>query len=662
MVCRKLVIGVSALALAAGSAGAETTVAGTNRSTITQTGTGNTANVNNIASGNDENASTVTQNGINNAATVEQVGDLNISRARQVGNDGRVTHRQNGDRNTADSEQTGDKHSSSVAQQGNDNFGAASQSGGDRNSSTIDQARAAANGRTARVTQRGSDNVSNIIQEGSQQVATVVQGTGSILSNGNMSGIQQRHRGQTAEVLLIEGSAAAGNTSWIGQENRLTGPSGFTSNNRANVAIRGFGNSSSISQDGDNNSARVTMLGGGAGGTDAETGRTQGNRSTVFQTGRGLTAIVAAGSSLAGEGQGNWTTISQTTGLAQPGEAGHHAIVWQTGNLDTSDIVQAETSDVLPVQRPISYSDGTSGRAVADVAQRSSRGAVIVRQAGDNAARVTQGLGSRSIARVEQDDAGDLGLTGDAGDAVNRAFNRAVVAQNGFRNDVSVRQHSINANAVIFQMPGSSYNQANIGQGVRGEETLEPVPAPEGANTRNLTAQVRQGGTRNHALVRQHGSSLQATVEQLGSGTEMLPNRATIRQRGEGNRAIARQGADVGSSDDAAPGAGEMGDEFYFRGGARSAEIAIIQSNSGNSATVEQRGRGQFARVEQSGARNTAAILQEAGGTNATAVIRQSGNDNSYTVTQNQPGQYLVVSQSGNNNSSTDVVQRGPRN
>ena len=67
-----------------------------------------------------------------------------------------------------------------------------------------------------------------------------------------------------------------------------------------------------------------------------------------------------------------------------------------------------------------------------------------------------------------------------------------------------------------------------------------------------------------------------------------------------------------------------------------------------------------MARIEQTGPRNRASILQEVGATNATAVIRQSGSDNSYSVTQTQPGQYLVVSQSGSNNAVTDVVRRGP--
>ncbi|MDP9415228.1 MAG: hypothetical protein M3Q08_14335, partial [Pseudomonadota bacterium] len=640
MARRNLLIGASVLAFAGGSAGAETTFFGTNQSTVVQTGFGNSANVNNKAPGNDDNASTVTQNGINNAASVEQVGDLNISRARQVGNDGKITHRQNGNRNTADSEQTGNDHSSTLTQQGNDNFGTAIQANGDRNSSTIDQARAFINGTRARVTQRGSDNSSNVTQEGSQQAATVVQGTASLFGNGNRSGISQRQSGQTAELFQLEGSTAAGNVSSILQENRITGGGGFNSNNRASVAMRGFGNESAVAQNGDNLLARVSMLGGGSASgaqTDTESGRTQGNRSSVTQTGRALTALVSAGSSLSGEGQGNLNTVEQTS-VVEPGEirASHRAVVWQMGAFDTNLIRQADRSTTRPVQQPINYSDGTRGRAVADVAQKGGRGSVEVHQFADNTARVTQGFGSRSGVRIEQVDAGDFEVSiASVPGSTLRAFNRAVVAQNGDNNSVDLAQDSVNANAVVFQMRASSFNSVIIAQGVQGPETLDPNnPTPIRGETFNLSAQVSQGGSRNSADIGQWGTNLQATVQQLGSGSADMLNRVHVRQRGQANRATARQGAGAGPSASTDPASGQSGDEFFFPGGARSAEIAIIQSNFGNSASVEQHGRGQFGRIEQSGARNTASILQDVAATNATAVIRQSGNDNSYSITQ----------------------------
>jgi hypothetical protein len=115
----------------------------------------------------------------------------------------------------------------------------------------------------------------------------------------------------------------------------------------------------------------------------------------------------------------------------------------------------------------------------------------------------------------------------------------------------------------------------------------------------------------------------------------------------------------VGPSAAADPGSGQSGDPFFFAGGARSAEINILQSGSSNRATVEQRGRGQLARIEQGpGSGNAATILQEVNATNGTAIILQTGSNNTYDVVQTGAGQYVLVRQTGNNNTVTNVVQR----
>ena len=75
------------------------------------------------------------------------------------------------------------------------------------------------------------------------------------------------------------------------------------------------------------------------------------------------------------------------------------------------------------------------------------------------------------------------------------------------------------------------------------------------------------------------------------------------------------------------------------------------------SARIEQRGRGQFALIDQNGF-NKASILQDVNATNATAVITQSGSANVYNVVQTQAGQYINVSQTGTDNSITDVINR----
>jgi hypothetical protein len=651
---RNLGVGMSVLAFAAAPAAGQTS---TNQSAVTQTGTGNQANVDNNRPGNDNNASTVVQNGIANLADVEQVSDLNISRVRQIGDDNRADHRQNGNRNTADTEQNGNRHVSNVVQRGDDHLAIVLQSGGNRNSSTVRQSEDSTGRRlTARVTQHGSDNVSEVVENGSDHVVRVVQGSAQTLpSQGNRSQISSAGNGNSVELFQFEGTAAAGNVSTISQNGSASS---------ASVALRGFGNASGVNQSGNNNFARVTMLGGGAGTVlDAETGRGEGNRSAVTQSGSGVAAAVTAGALTAGEGLGNLTTVQQTgTGTVVAAGRNHRADVWQYGTYETIAIRQADSSPDRPTQQPTEYSDGTRGRAVANIAQRSLRGSIDVRQFGDSNARVTQGLGSRSVAQVNQVDAGDFEVA--VPEQTLRAFNRAVVAQNGDGNRIYVGQDSINASATIFQTVGSSSNAITIFQ---GEPVAEVAvvgelnqPKRTGSGTLNLTAQVTQSGTRNNGFVGQWGSNLQATIEQRGSGTEARLNIVGIEQRGQSNRATARQTAGVGPSAATDPASGQSGDERFFAGGTRSAEIRIFQQNTGNSATVEQRGRGQVALLVQTGDSNIGSILQLEDAANATAILRQSGNRNSYSIEQSRAGEYISVSQSGNDNTVSNVIRRGP--
>ncbi len=548
-------------------------------------------------------------------------------------------------RSTVSQSDTSNSANVSNAAAGNDDNSSGVAQNGNNNAVTVDQV--------------GDTNSSAVTQEGSQHSARVVQGSSvSTASNGNSSSIIQRlSSGNHAEIFQFEGSAAAGNVSFIRQENPGDSASA-NANNRASVAMRGFGNQSRLEQNGQNNSARVTLLGGGTAAgaqTDLETGRTQGNSSSISQSGEGpdigrdLTAIVSVGSVAAGEGQGNRSDLIQTG-------VNHRAEVWQRGLFDSLTIRQMNVGDASGFVDPIkTYSDGVKGRALANVAQKGLRNSAVVAQYGDNSARVTQGLGTRSSVSVRQLDTGDL--TPSANNPTGRAFNTAAIAQSGNGNAIDLAQEAVNASAAIWQMARSSFNRVSV---LQGPSTTYPTGAisPQGAE--NARAKVAQGGTRNETMVIQHQFGAQALVEQLGSGTADLPNLAVIIQQGDNNQATARQTAAVGPSHASGPASGQSGDDFYFAGGARSAEIAIVQRSRGNSATVEQRGRGQVAGIGQAGENNRATILQDGAATNATAVILQTGNGNSYSVTQSQPGHYLVVSQTGNNNAATSIVERGP--
>jgi len=118
----------------------------------------------------------------------------------------------------------------------------------------------------------------------------------------------------------------------------------------------------------------------------------------------------------------------------------------------------------------------------------------------------------------------------------------------------------------------------------------------------------------------------------------------------------------------ASPAAGTPGDPAFPNAraaGRNTAEIVIMQTGRDpetgltavNSATVEQRGDGQYARISQDGRGNEAGILQEAGATNSVAIIEQAGIANSFFITQAQAGQYLRVRQNGSGN---QLIGSGP--
>jgi hypothetical protein len=655
---KALLLGISLAALAAGTAQSQTT---TNSSQFNQTGTGNTATIDNAVVGNSNNSGTVIQNGTNNSATIIQRNSFNRSFIQQIGTLNQAASRQVGTSNAADSRQSGDFNGSFVTQIGDGNSSTAVQVG-IYNSSTVRQGFAVeanvpegearpANSNVAAVDQNGSGLSSLINQRASSAVGPAASNNtssvfqrSSITSNAiqQVSQITQESRGNYAELFQFEGSTAAPNSSTIVQRYSAAPSSNPLSGNAASVAQRGAGNQSRVTQDGLRNAAQVRTQGGGTAAGD-------GNSNVISQTGNDLAAQLTVGRS-------NVPAVGNSATLIQTGNA-NSAIVYQFGTHDHANISQADGPNTG------TSSSGAAARAVAGVYQNAVRDSATVQQVGDNFADVTQAFGSDSAVTVQQQDAGDLNGA--------RAFNSAIVAQYGTNNRVTVGQDALNAQATAWQKVGSTNNSTEISQGTgrTGLTSTAGTPGfpagPVGAGTVNVLANVTQAGSYNDTTIYQDGASLRAEANQNGSGTSSLRNIVFVSQTGSANSARAFQGSGVGPSaaGDSASGnsAAQNGgtqDEFYFAGGARSAELRILQTNTGNSASIEQYGRGQLGRIEQSGSANSASIVQEAAATNATAVIRQTGNGNSYSVTQSAAGQYIVVTQTGNNNSANNVVTR----
>lgn len=619
-------LGLSVLVLPPGLAAAQTTTNGTNSSTVENVGTNNEASVDNSAAGNDRNSSRIAFNGNGNRATISQVGDDNSSTVRQTG-----------DRNAAALLQVGDRNNSSIAQH-------------------IDPAVAVYSGRSASVEQRGSNNSSTINQSGGNNSATVIQGLSSLQSFSGQSRINQLSANNIARVLLFETSNISNITQSGNNNEQDTG-------HVADVAIRGTENLSSINQSGRLHLAKVSMLGGGVGQASFN-GRRQGNTTDIFQKGTGHVARVSVGRTAHTFGRGN------ISGIVQTGEhptINNHAVVWQRGTFDSVGIIQEIRG---------AEDDGGSS---ADVSQLGLENRIDLTQIGRHSARLTQGFGGQSTIIANQYDSGGgppfygSGKPRPAG-AIFRGNNRLSVAQNGNRNLMVLWQEGSDINATSWQKVGSTDNDIRINQGRLSDLVPGAPQCSSGCQfASGSSANVTQQSRFNGAEVHQYAAS-RAIVEQLGTGTFEFINRALITQTGAGNSATILQTAGVGPSSSDAPPSGNSAaqnqqltgdssaaaDEFYLAGGARATVSRLIQLGTNSTASIEQRGRGQFALIEQQGSNNNASILQDVGATNATAAIRQSGSGNSYNITQTEAGQYMAVTQTGTNNSVTDIVRRGP--
>jgi hypothetical protein len=758
----RLPIGISVAALAAATAAAQTTSDSSGNSATRECAPGNSCTVDNMRGGNERNRAFVRQrNGQGNVASITQNGDDNSSTVEQSGNNNDAEHSQSGDRHTSLTRQTGDNHESVIFQ------------GTRENSATVTQAGA---GNISEVTQgtffedtrfTGEDNIASVSQSGSNLISFIDQSSGSsegppaddnsaTLAQsglGSFSEISQFSRGNIGVTRMFEGGVndATGNRENVsetfqtnsffrqdangrfvtgqGAPDRNNNP---RSNNLADVAVRGQQNSSGVLQNGVQNTAIVSMLGGGSGnsgnapsdpmgaGRTVPAGRAEGNSSIVIQIGQGLFYEISsggAGSSTTPNGQGNRSTVFQGSN-ANLG-ANHRATVYQRGRFDNLDINQQNNSAASA--QTAANPGGTQSGSIADVSQLSLNSTTSITQRGTNTAIVTQGvnrnnasggaidIGGNNVITIDQTDAGDAST---ASGGSTRQSNFVEVAQYSRDNSTTVAQNAVNARATVFQPIGSRGNGANIQQGT-GAGTA--AAGGQGINAINLTADMTQRGSSLSATIGQGGTNLTATVNQLSSGAVAstmnvanlsqigsnnvaaitqtgsnhsatvdqrgaggadasasggrdLRNRVGIEQTGDRHRATARQAAGVGPSASSAPASGDPSFPGARAAGTQSAEVQIIQrgartgtdtSSAGNSATIEQQGQGQFARIFQDGRNNNAGILQGPNATNATAIIEQTGNNNSFFITQNQPGQYMRVVQTGSNNLSTTQVS-GP--
>ena len=616
--------------------------------------------------------SSITQNRSGNVASVSMFGGNNTT-------------------NTAPTPVTG-RNVSSVFQ-GNTQFQAGATSGTfTANAPTTASSPNTGNSVTVAIT--GLQNNSNVFQDGVQN--TVDQsilnggvgntsaanatgtnpGTGAAFPanrpEGNSSTINQSGRGNYAATSIggrVTAGGGAGNISTITQNQgdaavgatTLTSTQGPTTAHRALVYQRGILDQVGITQN--NNNAGGSSTGAGTAvqsGSLADVATLSFNSSTtVNQTGTN-TARVTQGARTETNGANDVTTITQvdagdiTTTTTTPGQgggfggSGGSSTTTATGVRNFAEVVQYGTENTSTVNQNAINASATVFQAV------STRGNQLNVQQGTQAVVANQVAGLSANQSTSQND------------AANNTFNTqnvtATVNQNGGSQAGQGNTTVNNGNGVV-QALGVTIAQSGRNLTATANQT-GGTNSPAGAaivaaNNSNNSILIAQANAFNSASVTQAGSGLVATVEQRGTGSATLQNLVTISQSGGGttaataNVALARQTVNVGASAANGATAGVPNDQNFpnSRTGANSAEIVISQSGTGGSATVEQRGKGQYASLTQTGTTNVGGILQDAAATNAVAVLSQSGANNTYFINQTTPGQYIQVTQNGTSNS-----------
>lgn len=719
MIRTSFLLGASALALVGAPASAQTTDttdAQGNRAVV-DCPVVNTCTVTNGGAGATQNfGSARVRNGTNNRLTVEQTGNRQTGTLAADGSNNSSTIRQSGNSNSASVTQTGTvatgfANVGEAFQGNNDNSATITQARTDTgtitNFSQINQARRddtggfvasdLARNNTARSSQNGSNLYSFIIQNdiggsglsADSNSATVTQvglGSRSNLFQGGRSDVATVYMGGGGENVTTAPTRLSQNQSFVRQQNNRIGSNGaggFTDtattgaiagNNRVDIAIIGLQNSSQVDQNGVNNSATISMLGGGVGNTNQggaqaaglPTNRREGNTSNVLQVGRGnVYAISTGGRSNANPdgAKGNSAAVTQGNLGAAPSSVSNavnmRATIYQRGIGDTVSITQNNNANGI--------GGAIQSGSTADVSQLSRGSSVLINQSGTNVADVTQGLNADNVTggqlrlSITQNDLGDTSASSTGGDpfgtgasttpATARA-NTVAVSQSGTANTGSIFQNTVFGRSTLFQARGSSGNRAEASQGAgQGNSSTNTATGDNGAVTAadsfNLQSDISQSGQGHLARVYQDGRNNTGQVTQ--SSTDPSSNDsnvgeiyqarswhiATISQNGQGLRAAISQSGASGTS-------------------ANPTRASITQTGEGN--------RGDIVQSSTSGASDAGAPragiagnsqfpnARPAGAASAEAFIIQSMSGNSAFIQQDARGAYARIEQSGSNN------------
>jgi hypothetical protein len=584
-------VGSSLLALAAGTAAAQITTVGTNRSEVRDNGSDNKAQVENGAPGNERNSSLILFDGNGNRATVNQVGSDNPVSTSHQGHNNTIAIRQLGFRNSVSLTQVGDGNASSVDQY-------------------IDPRIAIYGDRAVSVQQNGNANSSSVTQVHWNNSATVNQN-----SNGAASTIFQYSAGNVARVTINGGSPDASNRSHIEQ----TRIDPVVTNSSATVELTGGLNLSYLYQIGTNNVAQHSV----SGSSNTVIGRSYGNslQSFVFQ-----------------EGFRNVASLSQSF-----------------GDRNFSRIEQRETDAALPQggDRQVYVTQGGSDN-LSTVVQRGKESTIVVNQSGGGTiSNVFQnGVGNFARATLLNGAIDALNrsvITQEHANQTQDARHFADVTLRGLGNESSITQTHIRHVASV-DMAGGGVGTDEAGRR-RGNtvailQSLQVnAPPPPGTDQIGHTARVQVG------VLQGGGVGTVTSVEQQGRHSH-IGNDAVVRQNGQFDRVSVLQSMRSSQVEGGAVAnvstrgvlnqvrIEQYGREFAFvtQGFGRESSLIAVQYDSAGSrisSGLFTTGRGSNSlNASQNGDRNSVNVGQE-GTDNAVSVWQRVGSaDNSIAINQ----------------------------
>ncbi len=459
-------------------------------------------------------------------------------------------------------------------------------------------------------------------------------------------------------------------------------------NASANLAQTGLGNEIMLTQDGKGSATATTTTSSGGTSTEdvmvTQTGKT--NKATLTQqtTSEGSTA------NLIQKGNNNQITADQAgktqkliinqednfnivTGVKQAATAeGASATITQKGYKEATEIAgganqvnkleQTGKGAKVKIAQTFQYmqaSGGVTGATPSQPVPGLTPNKVEVTQSGENvSADLAQtGLGNEIL--LIQDGAGAAATTTSSGGAASGT----VITQTGEFNKASLNQLKTSSGASANLVQEGSFNSINVQQAGKTQkltinqkdnynlvQNSTQIPS-QGEKADNATAEITQSGYTGIIAPTSGYVNRVDQLEQTGVGAR-LKIEQTYKE--------VPTGGNVGN-------AGVLPNIIEVQQAGENASAHIIQTGSGNKATLKQLGKSKASTSEfavlinQDGVGNNIDLTQTETAVNATADLSQIGDNNLIKLLQEAPGASAIIAQNGDKN-FVDATQEAAAN